>query len=472
MAVDTNLIRDVVVVIPGIMGSALVGAKNTPLWSLEAGTLIQALNTLGGSLQSLTLPPGVGDGLPPNYAIRATKLLPSLHVIPGLWSPITGYDGTLAFLRSARFQMIEPDRRDPDRIPNLLTFPYDWRLSNRYNARLLKLLAEDALARWREQPGMEESKLVLICHSMGGLIARWFLEQEDGAAITRTLITLGTPHRGALNALHTLSNGLEPGIGPLRLNLSAFARSLPSLYQLLPTYDCLEADDGSRSGLRGVAVPNLDAAMLDDALDFHATLDAAPPPTYTLHKVVGIRQPTLTTASIVRGRVVPSEEIDMRNQGGDGTVPSLSAEPLEGRGVNTHAVADQHGELQGTRSALDLIDGILTRDDMVWQRAASTSFGVTMAELWRPGDRPQLHVNDAGDVRLHVTVLDELDKPVGPHVVVAKDGTASLDPLTPGGYRARVSSAVAGGPPSVTRPFLVWESAIAADAIVASAEER
>lgn len=84
-----------------------------------------------------------------------------------------------------------------------------------------------------------------------------------------------------------------------------------------------------------------------------------------MHKIVGIRQPTPTTAGFVDGRVVALPTIDDLDQGGDGTVPRLAAEPVTGRGYEVHEVADQHGELHGTRSALDLIDGILTRQDLV-----------------------------------------------------------------------------------------------------------
>jgi pimeloyl-ACP methyl ester carboxylesterase len=456
--VDSVLVRDVVVVIPGIMGSALVHDERGPVWSLGTGSLINAIRTLGGSLQALTLPKDLGDEHPED-GVCAVDLLPSLHVIPGLWSPITGYDGLLSFLRSARFHLVEADPRDPDRMPNLVTFPYDWRLSNRLNARLLAKTVVPILERWQSQPGMADAKLVLFCHSMGGLIARWFLEREGGAEITRTVVTMGTPYRGALKALDSLSNGLEFGIGPMRLRLTDFARSLPSLHQLLPTYDCLENDHGSRTGLKGVDIPGIDSTMLADALAFHADLDARPMPTYALHKVVGIRQPTLTTAVMVKGAVVPSEEIDGRNQGGDGTVPVLAAQPILGRGVEVHEVADQHGELQGARSVLDLLDGILTREEIIWQDAAPESLGVSMANVWFPLSRPALRVTGAGDRRLHVTVLDERDQRVAGPVIVEPDGSAALEPLAPGGYRAVVKSPVRGGPPPVTHPFLVWEEA-------------
>jgi len=65
-------------------------------------------------------------------------------------------------------------------------------------------------------------------------------------------ITLGTPHRGALSALETQVNGVEVKLldssrvsfGVLAPKLSRLARSLPSLFQLLPEYACIETVAG------------------------------------------------------------------------------------------------------------------------------------------------------------------------------------------------------------------------------------
>ena len=114
-------------------------------------------------------------------------------------------------------------------------FAYDWRLSNRWTAELLKERVESALTRWRESaPERSDAKVVFVCHSMGGLVARWYLDVLGGAEIARALVTLGTPHRGALKALEQLVNGVRKGPGPLKVDLTGFARSLPSSYELLP----------------------------------------------------------------------------------------------------------------------------------------------------------------------------------------------------------------------------------------------
>jgi len=464
MPVDTTVVRDVVVVVPGIMGSELVDHENRPVWAVSAGALIHAIRTLGKSLQNLQLPEGIGDNEPddPKKQMKPTRLIDSLHVIPGLWSPITGYDGLLNFLRSSRFHLIEKKAGAHDgRIPNLIPFPYDWRLSNVFNAKRLAKEAIDALDQWRKQPGMGDAKLVLICHSMGGLIAQYFAEKLGGAEIIRSIITIGTPHRGALNSLATLVNGLEPKIGPLRLSLTEFARSLPSIYQLLPQYNCV-VTEGGRVSLGQASCPNLNGKMLNDAFEFHQAIGDKTPSAYVLHKVVGIRQPTATTVRIISGKAVVDEEIDGRNQGGDGTVPFMAAEPLIGYGSNVQYVAGQHGELQDTRSLKDLVDGILTAQDIVRQASQQAGFGVEMEEIWSDQEPLILRVRDADDERLLVKVQDEKGASVklqdGSRFVQAipvSKGVANLGRLPEGGYSAMVYSSRPGGPRTVTKPFLV-----------------
>ena len=61
MAIDPTIVRDVVIVVPGIMGSDLVDADGRQIWSVSAGALANAIRTLGKSLRRLQLPAGIGD---------------------------------------------------------------------------------------------------------------------------------------------------------------------------------------------------------------------------------------------------------------------------------------------------------------------------------------------------------------------------------------------------------------------------
>src|SRR4029077_14753775 len=59
-------------------------------------------------------------------------------------------------------------------------------------ARDLKLrLAEAGLGEGCAQ------KVYVVAHSMGGLVARWFIEREGGDKVVRHLVMLGTPNGGS-----------------------------------------------------------------------------------------------------------------------------------------------------------------------------------------------------------------------------------------------------------------------------------
>ena len=80
--------RDLVVVIPGIMGSTLKRGSDD-IWTSRRGALLGALLNLGHHLRELTLPEGISDGAPED-SIHADALMPTLHVIPGVWTPVRG----------------------------------------------------------------------------------------------------------------------------------------------------------------------------------------------------------------------------------------------------------------------------------------------------------------------------------------------------------------------------------------------
>jgi hypothetical protein len=63
---DSTLVRDVVVVLPGIMGSELYRG-DTPVWSLKPGSVLAAITTLGRDLKTLCLPEGIGEEEPGDY---------------------------------------------------------------------------------------------------------------------------------------------------------------------------------------------------------------------------------------------------------------------------------------------------------------------------------------------------------------------------------------------------------------------
>ncbi|HUZ43658.1 MAG TPA: alpha/beta fold hydrolase [Acidimicrobiales bacterium] len=52
----------------------------------------------------------------------------------------------------------------------------------------------DAVERLRRRTGAD--KVHIVGHSLGGLLARWYVQELDGADSVDTVVTLGTPHEG------------------------------------------------------------------------------------------------------------------------------------------------------------------------------------------------------------------------------------------------------------------------------------
>lgn len=85
------------------------------------------------------------------------------------------------------------------------------------------------------------SQVHLVGHSLGGLMARLYVQQYGGEDLVHTCITLGTPHRGTYTALigrGRAAKALRPGSELIR-RLDATARPLP--VRFLSYYSNLDA---------------------------------------------------------------------------------------------------------------------------------------------------------------------------------------------------------------------------------------
>jgi pimeloyl-ACP methyl ester carboxylesterase len=352
--------KDIIVLIPGIGGSVLQ-RDGRDVWAFGVGAALRGVLSLGRSIKRLELDgddpevDDLGDG------IVATRLMPDLHVLPGLDWKIDGY-GQIREQVLARF-----DCRPGE---NYFELPYDWRRDNRVAARSLARQAHGWLAAWRALSGNDDAKLVLIGHSMGGIVARLYLELLDGWKDTRTLITFGTPYSGSLKALRFLANGFRKGWGPFTIDLSSMLRSFTSVYQLLPSYRCLAGAAGEWSYLDdiGWSGSEIEGGRLRAALTLHRQLRdavdqrlAAGTEGYTARPVVGDFQRTGWAARRDGDGVEILMLRSADESGGDGTVPTVSALPHELLAERTNAtfVSQQHASLQNDGPVLDHVVGVL-----------------------------------------------------------------------------------------------------------------
>ncbi|OWA21469.1 hypothetical protein B9W64_04630 [Streptomyces sp. CS159] len=352
-SVPTLPVTDLVVVLPGIMGSVLA-KDGREVWNHTLAVAGRHALSRLDEVRALTLPRDIGDA-DPEDGVEAVGLLQGLHVLPGV-SAIDGYGTLLAFL--------ERRLRVSERDGNLLPFPYDWRLSVRLNARRLAAGVEPALAASRERIGDPTARAVFVAHSMGGLVARYYLDVLGGNRHARGLVTIGTPYRGSVNALTSLHGGVAPRLGRLSEPFTGLARSLPSLHQLLPTWRCLVGADGTRSALDSVHVDGVDGYLAVDALRFHEELDRAGGDGYALHVFGGCRQPTRQSARLGDGHLDGLRDVDGTDHLGDGTVPRFSCFPAQSSDDSAvRFFAQKHGALQNERALLNQLEALLTARD-------------------------------------------------------------------------------------------------------------
>jgi triacylglycerol esterase/lipase EstA (alpha/beta hydrolase family) len=85
--------------------------------------------------------------------------------------------------------------------PTLFVFAYDWRKSNFENVNALKQYVQCARL---FHPGKEVN---IVAHSMGGLLSRNYILQNQGNHHVNKLITIGSPFLGTPKGLNVLQTG-------------------------------------------------------------------------------------------------------------------------------------------------------------------------------------------------------------------------------------------------------------------------
>ncbi len=210
------------VLVPGILGSELVRPDGTQVW-LNLRTTVGAYD--------LSLPPRLPlcesrDELVPAGLLGVDAALPRLF-------GFTEYADFLELLTDAGF-------RSHGAGPIKHVFTYDWRRDLVESARRLG----DSLDNLAEAMGDPDARFNIVGHSMGGLVARYYLRfggAEPGGPVSwagarrvENLVLVATPNGGSIPSLDALLNGNRVGLSSTTLAPSVVAH-MPSLYQLLPT---------------------------------------------------------------------------------------------------------------------------------------------------------------------------------------------------------------------------------------------
>ena len=353
--------KEVVVLVPGIMGSVLKKG-DTVIWP--------------GSVAEMVVP----------YSKMAELLDPELVATDVIRSVSVSrqYSQLIDAMEACGF--VETDG-------TLTVFPYDWRKDNALAAAGLSKHLDGLVERHGD------IAINLLAHSMGGLVSRCYLESrryDDRPAhrAVTTLITMGTPHCGAPMAL-AAALGMEKRLflNKRQVQQVASDKNFPSLYQLLPPRHepfLWERGDGKRSATHDVYNPavaatlGLSVANLTSAEAFHALLDFKRRPAWVRYFAFAGTHETTVNAIHYKEMEGPDAVRKLeRERGGDGTVPFWSAAPA---GVQCDPVAGSHGDIYATGSLKKLLANLLGKDDML--AAAGTDPELSLRDEVTPPSQP------------------------------------------------------------------------------------
>ncbi|MEM7278855.1 MAG: FHA domain-containing protein [Pseudomonadota bacterium] len=233
-----------VVVLPGIMGSELVGSDGL-FWPNVA--------------RALRNPERLAVG--PDSDLKVGGIARQVVVVKGVIK-LEAYSHLVQYLEEGLGYKSGHD---------LLQFAYDWRQDNRESAQKLK----HAIDRWREEVIGRDTKFVILCHSMGALVSRYYLQCLGGASNVCKFVSMGGAHFGAPFMIQTLLSG--PALLPLgfgRKGLHEALCTMPSGYQLVPPYPVAYDTDGNTIDIYedDSWVKKEYRHLLKNARDFHREL--------------------------------------------------------------------------------------------------------------------------------------------------------------------------------------------------------
>lgn len=317
--------QHLLVVVPGIGGSVLAqpGRSDDVVW--DAGKCNIADLVLRPDRMSLDETPN----LKPIGLTRSTKFL-GFTVVPG-------YERLLKQLESFGRVDRRGDPQHPLPDADVVAVPYDFRRNIREAAERLDAVVHAHLVDLSQAE--RASRVIVVAHSMGGLVARVWLGLLERWPWCRALITLGTPHRGAPKALDLLVNGVRL-LGCELSRPTQLLRGWPSMVQLVPRYRAI-MNVGTAAALYPHELPIEDLAeSARVAFDLHEEIERSwqSMPRHGPEMVPCIgwchKTPDAAFWDGVHLRVTKTQPywldlVGWQRDFGDGTVPAVSALPIE-----------------------------------------------------------------------------------------------------------------------------------------------
>jgi pimeloyl-ACP methyl ester carboxylesterase len=211
-------VESAIIVVPGYYGTRLAQGADGDL------VFISAWESLFGT-RSLVLPfPGIENRQ--SIELRPDGILQTVPVIPGLYS-VDVYGSLLdAF---ARFR---------DGHAAIVPLAYDWRAD-------LHQVVRDLHSEVRRIRTQGVKRIAVVAHSMGGLIAGYYLrygaqspdeakETWEGVSHIDAVVLTGVPFRGSMTIFRNMQYGRRFGLNTTLLDQEAVA-SFPASYFVLPS---------------------------------------------------------------------------------------------------------------------------------------------------------------------------------------------------------------------------------------------
>ncbi|MEN8807941.1 MAG: hypothetical protein ABF291_10715 [Desulfobacterales bacterium] len=254
---DSN--RNPIIVIPGLMGSRLIeGKSGKVVWGAFGLGQVNPNTAEGARLIALPMQP--------QTALRAAQdsVLPDgaldRYVVNFIGFPVelNAYYNILSALGVGGYRdqgLSQAGVIDyGDRHFTCFQFDYDWRRDIVENAQALDRFIQEKTdyvkTEIKRRYGIAKStiRFDIVAHSMGGLVARYYLRYGgndlpsdghvpaptwEGAKHVENLIMIGTPNGGSLDSLVHLIEGYRPSFLLSRYP-PAVLGTFPSLYQMLP----------------------------------------------------------------------------------------------------------------------------------------------------------------------------------------------------------------------------------------------
>jgi hypothetical protein len=330
-------------------GNELCGKESNSLWGRAA--FLHWLADFDGWLDLMT----DGDGYEDAGVVRATR--PTELII----QRGKGQDPLQSIPYFKLIQKLEYAGA------SVLEFPYDWRLST---AVAVRQLNDAILKKWfggmnpSSKPA-EQKRVMLIGHSLGGLIARLFIEDPRtcGSLVVRHAVLVGVPHKGAPNAFGHFTGAkkfleLVPDVpypfsstwvpceeafaAPATLSASIASYKLnrlvehhSTIIQLFPRYDFVEdpANPKKKEKYTKTFEPITHKPSKKTALDILGEMSALREPasleywlikndiTYDIVSTIDLP----TNDGMKRARNRAGFKMTLNKEGGDGTVPTFSS---------------------------------------------------------------------------------------------------------------------------------------------------